>query len=193
MDLEQVKSFISENQEDEQVKEWLQGFKLVNVEDVQNLANENDDLKKWLEGEKDRHLNKGIETFKSKTLPKLIDEEVKKRNPEKQEWEIELEKVKSELEKERNEKKREALKNKALSVATEKKIPTSIIDHFLGGDESETISNLGKFEEAMKTYVDEQVNLRISSSSYTPPSTGDSASGGSSDFLSIIKENQVKR
>lgn len=197
MTVEEIKKFLEENKEDEQVKsfvEGLQGNKSVSVQEIEKLANENDEVKRWLDSIKDKHASKSLETWKSNHLEKIIQDEIKKANPQKQDWEIELEKVKAELEKERTEKKREQLSKKALSIASEKNIPTSIVDYFLGQDEESTIENLGKFEQAMKTYVDVKVQERIKSSSYTPPSSdGDTGKGlTKDDFKKMSYSDRLK-
>lgn len=59
----------------------------------------NADFKSYFNSEKDKHLQKGIETFKTNNLQKLVDEEYKKKYPLKDPKEIEIENMKSEIKK----------------------------------------------------------------------------------------------
>lgn len=196
MKLEDIMKFVEENNENEEVKSFIEGLqqsRKLSVQDIEKLAQENSEITSWLDSVKDKHASKSLETFKTKTLPKLIDEEIKKRNPEKSDIELKLEKLEAELERERNEKKREQLSKKALSLATEKKIPTQIVDYFLGEDEETTIKNLEVFEKTMKTYVDSKVQERIKDSSYTPPSgDGDGKKVTKDDFNKMSYSERLK-
>ncbi len=183
MNLEDIKKFLNENKEQEEVRAYLQGFKQIGVDEVQKFVNENEDARKWFDSEKDKHFSKGLETWRTNNLEKIISEEIKKRNPDKTPEQIELDKLRSDLEKMQNEKVRESLKNKALTVAGEKKIPTSLIDFFIGNDEDGTLANLGQFETAMNDYVKVQVEDRLKGS-YTPP--------GSEGTPNIITMDQLK-
>jgi hypothetical protein len=58
MTLEEVKKYMEENKNSDEVKAYLQG--LVNVEGVQTFFTQNEDGKRWLDSERDKHLNKGL-------------------------------------------------------------------------------------------------------------------------------------
>ncbi|WP_018923856.1 DUF4355 domain-containing protein [Salsuginibacillus kocurii] len=176
MNLEEVKQFLEQNKDDEQVKEYLQGLqsdKKVTVEEVQQLAQQDSDVKKWLDSEKDRHANKSLETWKNNNLESLVEDEVKKRNPQKDEKDIEIDKIKQQLADMEGQKTKESLRNSALKQATDKGIPHDVIDYLLGDDEESTLTNLSTFEKSMQQYVDSKVNERVKGSSYTPPASDD--------------------
>ncbi|MDQ1003972.1 DNA-binding transcriptional MerR regulator [Neobacillus niacini] len=180
MNLEEIKKFLDENKENQDVLGVVKQYvpqQEFGIDDLQRLVNEKEDIRKWLDSEKDKHFSKGLETFKMKTMPSLIDQEIQKRNPSKTPEQLELEKIKAQLQQMENEKTRESLKNKALTIATEKKIPTQIIDFFIGQDEDSTVTNLKTFEDVMQTYVKTQVDERLQGS-YTPPA----GSGGGTTF-----------
>src|SRR5450830_1934232 len=80
MTIEEVKKFMEENKSNEELKAYLQG--LVNVEGVQKFLNENEDGKRWLDSERDKHLTKGLDTWKSNNLQKEIDTRVLELYPE---------------------------------------------------------------------------------------------------------------
>lgn len=169
MDLNAVKQFIEQNQGNDDVKAYLQGLNPLTVDGVQKYLTENQDAKKWFDSERDKHFSKGLETWKTNNLSKLIDDEVKKRFPDKDPKDAELEKIKVQLAQMEAEKVREKLTNVAIKTATEKKIPVSVVDFLIGEDEDSTFKNLAKFEEIMNPYVQEAVEERMKKGAYTPP------------------------
>jgi hypothetical protein len=176
MDLQSVKEFLEQQKESAEVKEYLQGFKTLTLDETKNLVTTNEELKKWFDSEKHSHFDKGLQTWMEKTFPTKLDQEIKKRFPEKDPKDIELENIKAQLKQMADEKLYESLKNKALTVATEKKIPTSVIDLLLGKDEESTLTNIGKFEEAINPYIQSQIEERLKSS-YQPPGGGNNFTG----------------
>jgi hypothetical protein len=198
MNLNEVKQFIEQNKDNEEVKAYLQGFNRLTVEGVQKFVNENQDAKKWMDSEKDKHFNKGLETWLQKTFPSKLEEEIKKRYPDEDPKDKAYKEVLLKLEQMENEKKREALKNKALTIATEKKLPVSITDFFIGLDDDSTLSNLTRLEEVWNTYVQTAVDERLKSGSYTPPKDNNSYTGSNpwkketfnlTQQAKILKEN----
>ena len=62
------------------------------------------------------------------------------------------------------------MKNKALTVASEKKLPiTNIVDLLLGKDEESTLENIGRIETVFGNSVQSAVEERLKSNSYVPP------------------------
>lgn len=172
MKLEDIKNYLEENKEDEQVASYLEELSTPTVDGVKGFLESNEEGQKLLQSLSDARVTQGIESFKSNNLEKLIDEEMRKRNPELSDEQIELQQIKQKLEQIEYEKQYEVLKNKALTIATEKKIPTNMVDYLIGEDEEATEANLTTFEQTMKDYVDSQVKARINDSSYTPPAEG---------------------
>lgn len=166
MDFNEVKQFIEENKDNEEIQNYVRGF--ITPDRVENYLN-GEDGKKLIQPKLDSHFTKGLETWKSNNLEKLIDEEIKSRFPEKDQKDIELEKVKAELEKIKADANRKELMNKALLVADEKKLPKDLVKFFLGEDEESTIKNLGALEEVFSNHVETLVQERLKQSSYTPP------------------------
>ncbi len=196
MKWEEIKKWLEENKSDEQVKEFINqnaDEQEVTLDKVKELAEKDKDIKGWLDGEKDRHHSKALETWKNNNLEKLVDEEGKKRNPEKEPWELEMEKIKEDLERERNEKTRETLKNKALSVAQEKGIPSNLVDYFIGEDEDTTLKNLEALEKEVQPMIQTKVDERLNEGDHKPPNNSDNTKGAGESFIDVIKGEQVKR
>ena len=167
MTLDEVKQYINENKNTEETQAYLQG--LITVEGVQNFM-ETQDGKSWLDSVKDKHLQKGLETWKANNLQKEIDKKIAELYPEESEEKKQLRALNSKIEKMEQEKQREILKNKALTVAAEKKLPiTNIVDLLLGKDEESTLENIGRIETVFGDSVQSAVEERLKSNSYVPP------------------------
>lgn len=186
MEFKDIKEFIDQHQEsNEELKAYLQGFKQFGVDEVQKFVNENQDAKKWLDSEKDKHFSKGLDTWKTNNLETLISNEIKKRNPDKTPEQIELEKLRADFEAAQRQLALKGVKEKATTLATEKKIPLDLIDFFINEDEEKTKENLSTFESVMDKYVKAQVEERLKGS-YTPPA------GGGANLTGITKEQFQK-
>jgi hypothetical protein len=171
MDINEVKQFIEGNREQAEVKEYLQGLGKVSVEGIEKYVNEDEGAKKWMDSVKDKHFNKALETWKSNNLEGLITNEIKKRFPEKDGKEIEVEKLKSEIEKMKQEKLHEALTSKAVKLASEKNLPVELVDFFIADNEENTVQNLSALEQSFNSAIQKAVEARLKGEGYTPPNT----------------------
>lgn len=177
MEFKDIKEFIETNKEsNEEVKAYLQGFKQFGVDEVQKFIGENEEGKKWFDSERDRFFNKSLDTWKTNNLEKLITEEIKKRNPDKTPEQIELEKLRADFEESQRQLQLKGVKEKATSIASEKKIPLELLDFFINQDEEKTTENLSTFERVMEKYVKAQVDERLQSS-YQPPGNNNNVGG----------------
>jgi len=171
--LEQVKEFFEQNKDNEEVKAYLEGLKKVSVQEVQQMLVENEELKKFFDSEKDKHFSKGLETWKRNNLQKLIDEEISKRFPQDDPKDLKLKELEQKIKQMEQEKLREALKNKALTIATEKKLPVQLIDFLIGQDEESTLQNLATFEEVWTQNLQALVEEKLKTSGVNPKDSGD--------------------
>ena len=169
MNIEEIKNFINDNKESEEVKTYLQDFNKVSVEGIENYVTEDEEGKKWFDSIKDKHFNKALETWKSNNLTKLIDDEVKKKFPSKDEKDIEVENLKVEIEKMKQEKLHEALTSKAIKIASDKNLPLNLVDFFIAQDEEATVNNLKVLEESFNKEVQKAVEKRLKNEGYNPP------------------------
>ena len=171
MTIEEVKKYVDENKSNEELKAYLQG--LVSVEGVQKFLSENEEGKRFLESERDKHLSKGLDTWKSNNLQKEIDKRILELYPEETPDKKQLRELNVKIEKMESEKQREVLKNKALTIAADKKLPINkIVDLLIADDEESTVSNIGKFEEIFGASVQSAVEERLKSNGYTPSNNG---------------------
>jgi hypothetical protein len=144
-----------------------QGLQLT-LDVVQQFVNENDDAKKWLQSLTDSRVTEAIKTYEKKTLPKKLEEEIAKRFPPETPEQKQLRELQQKLEQIEQEKIRESLRNKALSLATEKQLPTKLVDFFIGQDEESTVKNLGMLEEVFSAAVQHAVEAKFKEGGRNP-------------------------
>ncbi|MCY7983362.1 DUF4355 domain-containing protein [Bacillus inaquosorum] len=190
--LEEVKKFLDENKDNEEVKSYLNELSAVSADKVKGFL-ETDEGKRLIQPRLDSYFTKGLETWKSNNLESLIEEELQKRNPSKTPEQIELEKLRSEIERERAARNREALVNKALNVADEKQLPKGVIDYFIGEDEETTLANLSKFEETFNAAVQNAVDIKFKESGTNFEKGDPSPASGSVDIGALAKSVNIRQ
>ena len=193
MKLEDVKKFFDENKEDEAVKGYLEELSAVSADKVEGFLKTYEG-KKLLQPILDKNFNKGLETWKTNNLENLVDDEVKKRNPDKTPEQLEIEKLKKEIESEKNARTRETLVNKALKVAKEKGLPDGIVDFFVGADEESTLSNLSNLEEVFNSAVTQAVDLKFKESGRNPETgiSGNNNNIAGIDIDALAREASIR-
>ncbi|HDB6228127.1 TPA: DUF4355 domain-containing protein [Staphylococcus aureus] len=163
MNIEEVKSFFEEHKDDKEVKDYLKGLKTVSVDDVKGFL-DTEEGKRFIQPELDRYHSKGLESWKEKNLEDLIEQEVRKRNPEQSEEQKRISALEQELEKRDAEAKREKLRSNALGKAQELNLPTSLVDRFLGDSDEDTEQNLKALKGTFDKYVQKGVESKFKSS-----------------------------
>ena len=166
--IESMKSF--EGTED--YENYVNGF--VTSDRVSKFL-DTEDGKKILEPLYHSHFSKSLETWKTNNLSKLVDEEYKKRFPDADPKDTEIAKLKADFEALKAESVRKDLTNKALTIATEKKLPIELVDFFVGEDETATTDNLNKFETAFNAALEKMVTAKLGQSH--KPDAGDDSKG----------------
>lgn len=147
------------------------------------------DFKAFLEGEGGKDFEKRLKEWKKNNLEKELEPFIQEKYPDlitdpTQKKLLELEK---ELEKERKANARKDLLNQAIQYATEKKIPTSLVEKFLDEDIEKTKENLDGFVETINPWISEQVDERLGASSWVPGGNG--SSGASTSIGASIAKN----
>lgn len=160
---------IKDLEEDKDIDEIIlsNGFAkpITDVEGFNKLLASNKEIQGLMDGK----VTKAIDTFKSNTMPKLIEAEVlkatnKKETPE-QKAIRELQEKLAVMEKD---KARAEMVAKYKDTLSEKNIPSKMMDFLLGSDDDTTKANIELFENSMKTYIDDKVNERLNGG-YKPP------------------------
>jgi hypothetical protein len=159
MKLEDIKKFLSDNKDQDDVKAYLGELSAVSTDKVKGFL-DTEEGKKLLQPRLDQNFHRGLETWKTNNLESIIEEEVKKRNPDKTPEQKKIEELEKKIQDAENARIRGELVNKAFKVADEKSLPKDVIDFLIGEDEDKTLENLSKFEQsytaALQKAVDEK-------------------------------------
>jgi len=177
MDLAEIKKYLDENKDKDEVKIFIAGLNPLDLERVKEYADKQEDGKKWLQSYTDNKVTKGIDTFKEKTLPGLIEAEKEKirveLNPEETEEQKKLRKLEGDLEIEKKARLKTELLNLAIKRADEKNLPKTFLDRFIGEDETSTIKNLDLLEIEYNKALKDAVEIRFKDSGRDPHKTKD--------------------
>ena len=189
--LDAIKKYFADNKDQAELVAYLGELSTPTAEKVENFL-DSAEGKKLLQPRLDSNFTKGLNTWKEKNLDKLVEEEVKKRNPEETTEQKELRKLREEIEGERKARNREALVNKALKTADEKALPKGLIDFFIGEDEDGTTANLSKLEEEYNKAVQAAVDSKFKESGRNIEHGGGSNDLGSVDIGKLAAEASIR-
>lgn len=166
--------------DDSEINETIQGIEglakpfdinSIGLDQFKQVLEGNKEVKAYYQSALDSGIGKGVATFKEKTLPGIIEEELKKANNKKKTPEqIELEELKAKFEALEKEKTKADMTSKYTKVLTEKGLNTDLINFVLGENDETTTQNIESIEKIINGAVDNGVKNKLSSSSYTPPS-----------------------
>lgn len=179
MEFNDIQTYITENAENEDVKDLIKSFQQPITRDAVETWCKDGEGRSWLDRTCDLYSNKAVETarnnaiakFKEEELPKIIEEELKKANNKKKTPEqIELEELKAKFEALEKEKTKADMTSKYTKVLTEKGLNADLINFVLGENDETTTQNIESIEKIINGAVDNGVKNKLSSSSYTPPS-----------------------
>lgn len=161
MTLDEVKQFFADNKDDEQVKQFLSSLSVINPDKVKEYLT-TDEGKRLLQPVIDSAVTKGIETYKEKTLPGLVDSKVKELYPAETPEQKRIREQDDRIKKLESDNTKKELRGIALQHITENKLPFSkIVDKLIGNDQETTIANITTFGEVFKSYVDNEVTERL--------------------------------
>ena len=179
MEFNDIQTYITENAENEDVKDLIKSFQQPITRDAVETWCKDGEGRSWLDRTCDLYSNKAVETprnnaiakFKEEELPKIIEEELKKANNKKKTPEqIELEELKAKFEALEKEKTKADMTSKYTKVLTEKGLNADLINFVLGENDETTTQNIESIEKIINGAVDNGVKNKLSTSSYTPPS-----------------------
>lgn len=168
--LEEVKTFCDQNKNNEDLKKYLMGLFPQTTEPTE------DQFKAFLNSEKgraiyqselDRQVSKGIDTWKEKTLPKMVqdkvDEKLKELNPEETKEQKLLRETNDRLKKLEDENVREKRTNLIIKELTAKELGVFIgfAEKFIADDDDKTIKNVESFADIIAKYVAEKVKTQL--------------------------------
>ena len=153
--------------DDSEINETIQGIEglakpfdinSIGLDQFKQVLEGNKEVKAYYQSALDSGIGKGVATFKEKTLPKIIEEELKKANNKKKTPEqIELEELKAKFEALEKEKTKADMTSKYTKVLTEKGLNTDLINFVLGENDETTTQNIESIEKIINGAVDNGV------------------------------------
>lgn len=146
----------------------------------------------------DSSVAKGIDTWKSNNLQKMIDDEISKRYPAESETDKKLRELEARLEAKEREALIEKNKNQAMTFANENGIPVKLVNYCIGADWETTLSNLEDvhaiWKESTSTEVTKEVENRFKGNGRTPNinPNGNAVDEDKMDWGEILKKHNLK-
>ncbi|MCY7988564.1 MULTISPECIES: DUF4355 domain-containing protein [Bacillus] len=190
--LDEVKKFLEENKENEEVKAFVGELSAVSADKVEGFL-ETDEGKRLIQPRLDSHFTKGLETWKANNLEALVDAKVKELYPEETEEQKRIRKLEKELEDQRTAAQREKLLNKAVSYASEKQLPADVVEFFIGEDEESTMKNLGAFEEKYNAALQKAIESKFQENGRDVQSGSNEPTNQSLDISSLAAEASIRK
>ena len=175
--------------EQEEIKGLIKPFDVneITLEDFKKAIADNKEIRGYYASEKDRAVSKGIETFKSNNLQKLIDEELKKKSNEGlSEEAIQLKELQAKFEALEKEKTISELKGKYTKLLVEKGLNAELIDFVFNEDEEIFNSNVDKINSIIENSINAKTNEILNNNEYIPPSNGGSNLNRDEEILKKI-------
>jgi hypothetical protein len=166
----EVTDYLETNKDAEEVKGYVGGLSSI-TPDRATAFLDTEDGKRFLQPKLDTYHSKSLESWKTNNVPKLVDEEVKKRFPDADPKDVEMKKLQAQLDKMQSDSTRKDLTNKTLKAFQEKKLPSELVDFIIGADEEVTSKNVEMLSKLFATH-DEAIKTEFAkSNSYIPPNT----------------------
>jgi hypothetical protein len=178
MTLDDVKKFVEDNKDDAALKEFIGTIATVDdkaiIEKYKVSAEYKDDVKR----EGDRRATGAVEKFMKDTMPKHLEDEIKKRYPEETALEREVRELKAENAATKAERKREELRNKAVKMLNDKKIGIEFMDFIQAADEDELKNRVEQFHELFSKSIVSAVDEKLKTHGVNPPTSPSSPPAG---------------
>lgn len=174
MDIQEIKKFLSENKDSADVQGLVKELGQAAVSEFKASKEWKDELQK----EGDRRVTGALDKFQKETMPKHIEDEIKKRFPDETPEQKALRELKIELDAIKNEKNRETLKNKKIKAFNDKKIPLDLSDYLAIDNEENLESVIDNFSKVYSEAVTAGVNDRLKSAGVQKPEKSASSPNG---------------
>lgn len=157
--------------DDTDINETLQGIEglikpldinSIGLEDFKNVLENNKEAKAYYQSTLDSGIGKGVAAFKEKTLPGIIEEELKKaNNKNKSPEQIALEELQAKFEALEKEKAKAEMSSKYTKVLTEKGLSADLLNFILGADDETTEKNIETLSNIINSSVSTGIEKEI--------------------------------
>lgn len=141
----------------------------LSLDNFKNLISTDNNFKSFMDSEKDKHYSKALETWKTNNLQKIIDDEVRKRNPQKSETELQMEKLQKEIEDMKNKEARASKIANRKNILNEKKVPLEFAEKFYFENDDDFNSNLDFLVNWRDKCITEHTQGEWDKTNRTPP------------------------
>ncbi|MCY7542181.1 DUF4355 domain-containing protein [Bacillus safensis] len=190
--LDEVKKFLEENKENEEVKSYLNELSAVSADKVNGFL-DTEEGKRLIQPRLDSHFTKSLDTWKANNLDALVDAKVKELYPEETEEQKRIRKLEKELEDQKSAAQREKLLNKAVSYASEKQLPADVVEFFIGEDEDSTMKNLGAFEEKYSAALQKAIESKFQENGRDVQTGSNEPTNQNLDISSLAAEASIRK
>jgi uncharacterized membrane-anchored protein YjiN (DUF445 family) len=196
MTIDEIKAYLTENANDEAVKGFIFDLSLKSKQAIIDEFKSSKDFQAELTREGDRRVQGALDKFQRDTMPKHIEEEIKKRFPDETPEQKAVRELKMELDQIKSQKTKEETRNKLARMLNEKKLPMELQD-FINAESEEDISAKvealnGIFEKRITDGVSERIKT---AGMGQPPASAGSVSGvvtSRDDLKKLSREEQNK-
>lgn len=185
--IEQVQSFLESNPE---AANSIAPTLLTSERLDSHLATE--EGKKFLQPKLDTYFNKGLGTWKQNNLQKLIDDAVLAANPAETPEQKRIKELELKWQQSEKQAVRAQQRSTAFSLATEKKLPTGLVDYFVRDSESETREAINQYEMEWKSAIQTYAESYLGSNTPKPqnPEVGGQATPTGKGFADMTYQEQ---
>ena len=176
MDLNEIKGWFEANKEDASVKSYIEGFNPLAALTDPKAAHDLVESHKALKGYRDSFVTKSLDTYREKTLPGLIDEEIKKRHPDETPEQKRIRELEQKLAERERREQEQARREKLRAKAKEIGYDPDLAADFAPFDEEAAVAALTRHSEWLKQRETALRNEFLAGGG-KPPEGGDSKSG----------------
>ena len=154
---------IDEERDIIEVLQKIEGVqKAYTLEDFKKQLSDNPEVKAYYQSSLDSGIGKGVASFKEKTLPKIIEEEVKKAsNKNKSPEQLKIEELEQKLIQIEKDKAKAEMSSKYTKVLSEKGLSSDLLTFILGADDETTDKNIETITNIINNNVSERVKGKI--------------------------------
>ncbi|MCP4650300.1 MAG: DUF4355 domain-containing protein [PVC group bacterium] len=178
-----IETYLKANKEKPDVKKFVDGMNAVSNDRVKSYLETDANGKILKKSIYDAEVSTAVEKFKSthkekfekEELPALVELKYKELHPDESEADKSARAMQSQIDELRSENERKDLRNYALQVITEKKLPftdNNIVDKLLGTDAEKTANNINAFGEIWESNVTAEVDKRLADKGRNNPPAG---------------------
>lgn len=173
--LEEIQVYLNENKDQEEIKNYLTGLRTPTVDDFKAAAENNEDVKKFLQSHADQRVTGAIKTYEEKTLPqKLADAEEalrKQLNPQETEDQKRFRELEEKFKNSEARATTAALKTLTLSNLAAEGLSSELADYAMGTDEENTKQRVATLKKIITGEVEKKITETLGGVP-TPPKAG---------------------